>query len=95
MVFTNGSLWRAYLEETPPFFESLHFTQFNTDKEVNFLETYTFYIKTFPKLQEGLHLGKFMDLWKGWRLRTPDKLREQGAKEKKAPWWGQEPQTFC
>lgn len=71
------------MEETPPFSESLHFIQFNTDKEVNFLETYTFYIKTFPKLQEGLHLGKFMDLRKGWRLRTPDKLREQNTAPRK------------
>lgn len=95
MVFTNWGLWRAYLEETPPFSESLYFIQFNSGKEVNFLEAYTLYIKTFPKLQEGLYLGKFMDLRKGWRLWTPDKLREQGAKKKKAPWWGQESQTFC
>lgn len=85
------------LEETPPFSESLHFIQFNADKEVNFLETYTFYIKTFPKLQEGLHLGEIYGLKKGLEAVNPWQTEgtEQGAQEKKAPRWGQEPQTFC
>lgn len=93
MVFTNCSLWRAYLEETPPFFESLHFIQFNTDKEVNFLETYTFYIKTFPKLQKVCTWGNLWtyervggcELLTNWGNKAPRKRKPHGGVRNRRP----------